>query len=66
MKEYPNQFYFNNTICRLLFKDDNSILWLERHGRKILVEEWRIKNNFPLQPVNWNEEIWTEFKLRFL
>lgn len=32
----------------------------------IPVEEWRIENNYSIQPRNWNKDIWTEFKLRFI
>jgi hypothetical protein len=30
------------------------------------IEEWRIENNFPLQPRDWTTEQWTQFKLRWL
>lgn len=30
------------------------------------IESWRIENNFPLHPKDWNESIWAEFKMRWL
>jgi hypothetical protein len=55
----------NNNLGNPLEWTDSDVL-LFKISFLLPIEEWRIENNFPLQPSDWTTEQWTQFKLTWL
>jgi hypothetical protein len=70
---YNPDLYYNNPnpnlhryLSRYHYIGRFVFLYHPHYHLHLPIEEWRLENNFPSITSDWNEEIWTEFKLRWL